>query len=472
MKPTVTSAESLQQTAALPVDQSLQQAIAHHQAGRLQEAEKLYHAILQAQPDHPDAKLNLEALALQVRLVALFTGKQFAEATDLTQSMTERFPLNGFGWMMLGMLSRQKGRIEDALAYTQKGAALSPTYAAAHYNLGNIFIELERLEAAEACFRKALQIRPDYAEAYNNLGYILKKLHRLDEAEASFRQALQVKPDWAEVYGSLGLLSQDQGRLDEALAYFQQQIRLAPENGTARHIIASLTGNNPERAPAEYVKRSFNNPNYANNFDTHLQKMLGYEAPKRLVELVMRHALPPVERWDVLDLGCGTGLVGLEIAPFARQLVGVDLSARMLEKANARNLYQRLECSDLLAMMRGESASSYDVVVAADVFVYLGKLDEIVGEIKRLLRPNGVFAFSVEDLVALRNGEAGQGNGEYQLEVTGRYTHSMDYLDRLASANGLLVQEAAAVRLRMEKDKPVNGHLVVLKSAPPRCGSM
>lgn len=445
-----------------PIEQSLQQAIAHHRSGRLQEAEGLYHAILQAQPDHPEAKLNLEALALQSRLVALFTARQFGEAKTLARGMVERFPSNGFGWMMLGMLFRQDGQTGDALDYTQKAAALSPTYAAAHYNLGNIFIELERLDEAEACFRRALQLKPDYAEACNNLGYVLKRLHRPEEAEASFKQALQIKPGWAEVYGSLGVLSQDQGRLDEALEYFQQQLRLTPENCAAQHIVASLTGGNTERAPAQYVEKMFNNPNYANNFDRHLQETLGYDAPGRLVELVVRHAPPPAEKWDVLDLGCGTGLVGLAIAPFARQLVGVDLSARMLEKADARNLYRRLECSDLLTMMRGERASSYDVIVAADVFVYLGRLDEIVGEIARLLRPGGRFVFSIEDLVPA-GGEGGGGGGplEYRLEITGRYSHSLDYLGRLASSNGFAHREAVPLRLRMEKDKPIDGHLVL-----------
>lgn len=145
MKFTVPIAKPSQTTVPLVIEQSLRQAIAHHQAGRLQEAEGLYHAILQVQPGHPEAKPNLEALMLQVKLAALFTGKHFTEATTLTQSMTERFPQNGFGWMMLGMLFRQDGKTEDALAYTQKAAALSPTYAAAHYNLGSIFIELERL---------------------------------------------------------------------------------------------------------------------------------------------------------------------------------------------------------------------------------------------------------------------------------------------------------------------------------------
>lgn len=163
-------------------------------------------------------------------------------------------------------------------------------------------------------------------------------------------------------------------------------------------------------------------------------------------------------------MGCGTGLVGAAIAPFARQLVGVDLSARMLEKARARKVYQRLERLDLLAMMRDEQDSSYDAIIAADVFIYLGKLDEIVSEIERLLCPGGVFAFSVETLEASSNEEAVQGiQPEYQLGHTRRYSQSADYIARLASANGFSIQEMVATQIRMERSNPVNGHLVLWK---------
>jgi len=137
----------------------------------------------------------------------------------------------------------------------------------------------------------------------------------------------------------------------------------------------------------------------------------------------------------------------------------------MLEKARAHNLYQRLERLDLLTMMRAEKASSYDVIVAADVFIYLGKLDEIISEIKRLLCPGGFFAFSIEALGGLSNEEVSQGiQREYQLENTGRYSHSTSYINRLAAASGFLVQEMAATQLRMERNKQINGYLVLWKS--------
>jgi predicted TPR repeat methyltransferase len=530
-KSVLTIAESQQQTTALNIDQSFQQAIEHHQAGRLQDAERLYRAILQVRPDHIDANLNLEALVMQNKLVALFTEGHFTEAAALAQTMTERFPLNGFGWMMSGMLFRRMAQSADALAYAQKGAALSPNYAAAHYNLGNILVELGRLDEAEASFRQALRAKPDYTEAHNNLGCILKNLHRLEEAEvcyrrtlqlkpdfaeaynnlgvilndmgrineaeacyqralqlkpdyaeahnnlglslhklcrlteaeANFRRALQLKPDCAEMYGNLGGVLKDQGRLDESLACLQQQTMLAPGNSTAQHLIASMTGTNTERAPVQYVESVFDG--YANNFDTHLQQTLKYEAPERLVEFVVQHLTPTAEKWTVLDLGCGTGLVGMAIAPFTRQLVGVDLSTRMLEKAHTRNVYQRLERLDLLTMMQGEKASYYDAIFAADVFVYLGKLDEIICAIKRLLRPGGVFAFTVEDLVVLRNEEGSQSvQREYQLENTGRYTHSASYLKKLAFDNSFQVKKMVATQIRMEFGEPVNGYLVLWQS--------
>jgi predicted TPR repeat methyltransferase len=104
------------------------------------------------------------------------------------------------------------------------------------------------------------------------------------------------------------------------------------------------------------------------------------------------------------------------------------------------------------------------VIIATDVFIYLGKLDEIISEAKRLLCPNGIFAFSIESLEASENDEARQECREYQLESTGRYTHSIPYLTRLAAANDFLPQEIAATQLRLEKGKPVNGHLVLWKN--------
>ncbi len=567
----MTNVESQQEAASLSLEQALQQAIAHHQAGQLQEAEHLYRCILQVHPAHPEANHNLGVLAVQVKqsvaalpyfkvaleanpnqgqywlsyidaliqanetviarkvleqgmqrglqgeavevladrlnksskaklpldemneMIALFNKGRYAETRTLAESITARYPQQGIGWKVLGAVFKQMGQKEAALKASQKAAELmpddanaysnlgavlqdcgrpeeavtccrraleiNPDYFEAHYNLGNAMQNIGRIDEAVACYRRAIEIKPDYTEAHYNLGNVMRDRGQLDEAVACFHRVLETKPDFSEVYCQLGGIFQNQGKLSEALSCYQQLAGLDPENGVARHQIAALKGNNVERANDQYVGRLFDG--YASKFDGHLLEVLKYETPEKLLTLVKQRAMPPIEKWNVLDLGCGTGLVGAAIAPFARWLVGVDLSAKMLEKARARNVYQRLEHSDLLTMMRGEKVSCYDVIIAADVFVYIGKLDETMSEIKRLLCPGGIVAFSVEtmkDMVA--NQEAPQ---EYKLESTGRYSHASSYINKLA-AHGFLPVEMVETNLRMEQGKPVNGHLILWKN--------
>jgi predicted TPR repeat methyltransferase len=372
-------------------------------------------------------------------------------------------PDDAEGHNNLGGALKALGQLDNAVASYRRALEIKADYVEAHYNLGIALQELGQHADAAASYRRALEIEPDSVEAHNNLGNALQALGQLDGAVASYRRALEIKPDFGVAYGNLGEVLRIQGKLDEALGCYQHQVRLMPGNGAAQHMIASLTGNNTERAPIQYVENVFDS--YAYKFDAHLLQVLKYEAPEQLVALVTQHSIPSAEKWNVLDLGCGTGMVGLAIAPYARQLVGVDLSAKMLEKARARNVYQRLEHLDLLKMMQGEKASSYDVIIAADVFIYLGKLDEVISEIKRLLCPGGVFAFSIEALGVLSDEEASQGvQQEYKLESTGRYTHSNNYITRLAFDNGFLPKEMAAAQIRMEDNKPVNGYLVLWKS--------
>ena len=222
------------------IEQSLRQAIAHHQSGQLQEAERLYRAILRVRPDHPDVNDNLKALAMQAELVALFTNGRFTEAATLAQMMTERFPLNGFGWVMLGMLSRRAGQNEGALAFVQKGVKLSPDYAAAHNNLGIILCDFGRMEEAEASYRRALQIKPNFAEAHNNLGSVLRNLGRLDEAEACCRRALEIRPDNAEAHNNLGGILHNLNRLEEAEACCRRALQIKPDFAESAYNLCNI----------------------------------------------------------------------------------------------------------------------------------------------------------------------------------------------------------------------------------------
>lgn len=159
---------------------------------------------IDAKPNKPAARIEKTPGPQEINaLRVLFTEGRFAEAAVLAQAMTERFPLHGFGWKVLGAALKQMGRNADALASMQKAAALSPGDAEAHYNLGNTFKGLRRLDEAEASYRRALKAKPDFAEAYYNLGNTLRDMGRLDEGEDSYRRALQIKPDHEGVFDNL-----------------------------------------------------------------------------------------------------------------------------------------------------------------------------------------------------------------------------------------------------------------------------
>lgn len=305
------NSDSPQQPVSLTLDQALQQAIAHHRAGRLQDAERLYRAILQAQPSHPDANHNLGVLAVQLKqpaaglphfkaalgtnsnqgqywlsyidaliqtgqtdaarqaleqgkrrglqgkmvealaerleglvgnkpsqqelemLVALFNKGRYTEASTLSQSMTVRFPLHGFGWKALGVALKKMGQTADALGPMQKAVALSLGDAEAHNNLGDVLRDLRQLDDAVASCRRALEIKPDYVEAHNNLGNALQDLGQLDGAAASYRRALEIKPDHVEAHNNLGVTLQDLGQLDEAAASYRRALEIKPDYAEA-----------------------------------------------------------------------------------------------------------------------------------------------------------------------------------------------------------------------------------------------
>jgi predicted TPR repeat methyltransferase len=502
------------------VSNLIQAAIAHHQEGNLIQAETIYHEVLAIDPNNFNALhlLGITALHFEkyeqaaefssqaIACNANFSSAHFSlgnayQALKKLDSAAACFrqaisldPSYVCAHNNLGVAYKDQNLSREATACFLKAISLKYDFVEAHNNLGNVLKDINRQEEAIACFHKALSFNPDYAEAHYNLGVVLKEQGKLDEAVACFHKAIALKPDFAEAHSNLGvvfmergklyaallcyrkaiLLKPDfvealnnlgnvlrvQGKLDKSLACFQQVIKIEPENGMANHSIAVLSGSNPERAPSEYIEKIFNA--HADKFDSHLLEDLQYETPEKLVDFIRQSSELPLQNLDILDLGCGTGLVGLVIAPYARQMVGVDLSAKMLEKAQARNLYQRLERADLLTMMQGEMASSYDLIIAADVFVYLGKLDTIFNEAIRLLRPGGIFAFSVKAMEELPREENEQDNPmEYRLNETGRYAHSSAYLSRLAVASDFKSHQMIRAHTRLEKGQSVQAWLVL-----------
>ena len=215
---------------ALSLKPLFDEAVGHHRAGRLDDAQRLYHQILASDPNHADS-LHL------LGLIAYRMG-QLHEAADLLAHATRENPNQSTYWFNLGVVLQKQGQGTDALSAYERALTLQPHYAEARSNVGNVLMEMGRFQEAVAAYKHALRSKPDYAEAYNNLGVALKELGKLDEAQAAYEQALRLAPNHLEAHCNLGSVLMDQGKLDLAIVSFERALRLNPEYQKALYHLA------------------------------------------------------------------------------------------------------------------------------------------------------------------------------------------------------------------------------------------
>jgi len=204
----------------------------------------------------------------------------------------------------------------------------------------------------------------------------------------------------------------------------------------------------PARMPTSVVISLFDN--YANFFDEDLLKTLEYRAPLNILDAIRPFC--PAGGFIVLDLGCGTGLVGAHIRPIAKTLSGVDLSSRMLEQAERRAIYDDLACAEITEFLSANE-QQYDLIVAGDVFIYIGDLSKLFQLVARALAKGGLFCFSIE----------AEEKAEYALRPTGRYAHSHEYIRRLADDAGLQIKALHSCVIRKEAGVDVAGAIAVMR---------
>ena len=412
--------------------------------------EHFAHAI-DAKPDFEFAYRDLHGALLQ--------SGDVLQLKKVIETAISVFPNSAEFQFYLSTMLADEEQYPQAIASYRKTLSMQPDSALAHKNLAELLGKCGQPEQAIDSYQAALRFEPTLVDAQIGLGNVLETLGRVTEAVASYRSATVLKPGDAVAHQYLGNALLKLNATREALACFETVVKLDPVNPIV-HLVAALSGRDTDHPPYDYVKRLFDQ--YADKFDSHLVKALDYRTPEELARLLQTCAEPDAQNWRVLDLGCGTGLFGVAVAPFAQQLVGVDLSRKMLEQARALDIYHRLEEADLHVMMQAEATASFDVVSATDVFIYVGKLDELLIEVRRLLRPGGYFAFSAESLEAYADAEAGRGQRrDFLLASSGRYVHSIAYLDRLAALNGFEILTVSESKIRLEKGKPLQGYLLV-----------
>ncbi len=400
-------------TAQASADDLLRQGVTRHQAGELAAAERLYRRVLAERPEDGNA-LNL-----------------------------------------LGVLARQRGEVRQAVELSARAVATmpdSPVYLANHGAARAVGGDSPR---AVAALRAATVRRPGDATALRNLGQALCSMGEPAAALAPLRRAVALAPGLAEPWLALAHALREAG--EEGAAEAARRALAVPGAAPAvaaqaRFLLAALGyGAAPERAPAEYVRGLFDL--YAARFDADLEGRLRYRTPALLAEMLGEAGLIADGSRSVLDLGCGTGLSGLALKPFARRLTGLDLSPRMLAEAGRRGIYDALEEADLLAWLPARRGA-FDLVAAADVLNYLGDLGPALSAIAGALAPGGLAAFSIE---------AGEGV-PYALGPGMRYRHDPAHVAALAAAAGLAEAARRDAVLREERGEPVRGVLFLLKT--------
>ena len=352
----------------------------------------------------------------------------------------------------MACLDQKRGASEQALARLVEAANLAPENRHVVIACAEVLAECHVIDQALAAVKLAIGGNCADGEVIDHAGVVMQKLGLFNEAERLFRVALELRPGDSHVANNLGIVLYDQRRLEEAAQIFAGILVREPKNVIALHMAAALHGDAaPARASNEFVASTFDS--FAATFDAKLVQQLGYKGPEQ-IGAALAPLLRPEAALDVLDLGCGTGLCGPVLRPYARRLVGIDLSERMLAKARERGGYDELlkaEVTDYLTRAR----AAWDLVVGGDVFVYFGALEAVFQGAASGLRAGGRFAFTVE-----RDDDA---PGGWKLNKSGRYAHAADYVRNLAAEHGFVVETLAEIVKRHEGNEPVNGYVAVLQ---------
>ena len=314
-------------------------------------------------------------------------------------------------------------------------------------NMGNTLNKIGDYEVAQTVLERSIRLNPS-PFALNNLALSFKSLGKVDEALQFLHRALEGLPHSPSIHYNLAELYVLKGSVEKAIDYFTNSLALDETNISAKYRLTHLNGCGLRSAPEEYITKLFDK--YSETFEKHLVNKLGYDLHLRIKGYIEGRSFK-----SVLDLGCGTGLSGLSLSNNFKEMIGVDLSLRMLAKAGEKRIYTNLIHGEILSYLRN-CKSKFDLVMAADVLIYIGEIEHLFALIRKVLKKNGTFIFSVEL----------SKNQELKTSISGRFAHSFSYIQRIANTSGLDIEAKQEIPLRKEHKEWIKGILFILKKGP------
>ncbi|SRR5579883_44204 len=439
------------------------------------------------------AQILEEAIAIDPDFIAalnnlgtvFYAQGKLADAVRCYQTAIDKQPDFADAYYNLGLALVKKNDLDAAESIFKKLISLAPKHFAAHFHLACLYMQQEKIDAAIHEFLHIEEMYPNHFETETNLATCLLKKGNLNDAKLHYFKALELKPDDIQVLFNLGVINMQQGYVDAAIQYyqravqqnpndfalqnnlavaflvrrhinfathhFQEALRIQPGNTSIQHILDLLAKDQHLlTSPPEYIRSLFDA--YADHYEPHLLKALEYKVPELLRDAVFSVRKPQAHQWNILDLGCGTGLCGAILKPYAKKLDGVDLSPKMLEVAREKNIYDNLVDEDLSQFLSKKN-SDYDLIVAGDVLVYTGDLSTIFQNAYQALVPSGLFAFNTEI----------SEDDDFKMNQSGRFCHHKNYIEKLAKQFQFNIVHYDTSMTRMQNNEPVYGHLFVLE---------
>lgn len=452
-------------------------AISLQQLNRPEEAVKCLHEALRIQPDFISAYILLGDI--------LKITKDFSKACDAYNEAIKLNPHAVQLFLKLSAVYKESGNLDEAEKALATALGMEPKNINIVLGMAQLQLTKERYAEAIDTYRAALNIDSNCREAYEKIAYIqlcqgnadaaietyrnitllapgdisnwvlMAKLAAsqgvLARAEEICRQGLKINPDNTTLLCELGKIMSEQGETKEAAQLFHKAKESQPDNEEISYLIAGVEpGNALHTEKQAHITKVFDD--YADSFDTHLAKRLEYYIPELIQQLVVETITERQNKLDILDLGCGTGLCGTLLKDISNRLVGIDLSSKMLEEARQRGIYDELIQADIMDFLE-RAGNTYDLIIAADVFIYVGNLAAVFSGCKKVLREDGILVFSVETV---------EGNS-YSLRASGRYGHANSYIHEMAAANNLEISIIRDTSIRTEGTEPIAGQVAMLR---------
>lgn len=425
----------------------------YYAQAKLAEAIDAFHKAIDCAADYTDAYYNLG--------LALTKANKLEEAINAYSALIELLPQHAGARFQLGCLFMKEARYP--LAIEQFNAILHehPFHFETESNIASCYLKLGFLNEAKMHYLKAHALLPHDTQILFNLGVISMQQGFPKEAIEYYLRVLNIDAEHFDTHNNIGIVYLGLQNKEAALTHFRAALRLSPKNRGLLYLVNVIQQNQDiGRPPLEYVEKLFNA--YADHYDAHLTQSLQYRVPEKLLEVVQEAGKSagllslPLATWDILDLGCGTGLTGVIFKPYAKTLTGVDIASEMLTKAAEKNIYDQLVQADILEfLLSAASNQQYDLILAADVFVYFGDLTQLLEAVSQALKPLGLLAFNIEVNV--------NETPPFQLTTTGRFAHSKQYIKECARLNHLEMLQAQFAFMRKQAGEDMHGMYYVFK---------